>query len=191
MSIRSLWSKLPRRKRAPTLARAEEAYAKGKHADAAAQFRLLAENGELPAQLRLAHMYERGEGVLQSFVEAVRWYRSAAEQNSVFAMARLGEIYLAGMAAPDTATPAALLRLEESANQGSLLKRLYPQGLAVPQEVQGPVGQQDQDITQALPLLAGPAVTEDQAITFLRAAWQGITTVRSAPRYQRQLAYRR
>src|ERR1022692_3961133 len=37
-------------------------------------------------------------------------------------MARLGEIYLTGRAAPDTATPAALLRLEESPSQDSLLR---------------------------------------------------------------------
>ena len=49
-------------------------------------------------------------------------------------MARLGEIYLTGMAAPDTATPAALLRLEESPGEASLLKRLYPHGLSVRQD---------------------------------------------------------
>ena len=67
--------------------------------------RTLAESGSKQAQLRLGELYERGEGVLQSFVEAVRWLRRAAEQGSVPAMRRLGEIYLTGMAAPDTATP--------------------------------------------------------------------------------------
>ena len=136
MSIRSFFSKVSRLKRQPTLERAEEAYAQDRKADAAVVFRALAESGSVQAQLRLGQLYESGEGVLQSFVEAVRWYRSAAEQGSVPALARLGEIYLTGMAAPDTATPAALMQLAESASQESLLKRLYPQGLAVSQDLE-------------------------------------------------------
>jgi TPR repeat protein len=132
VSIRSAFSKLSKHKREPTLERAEEAYSEGRKSDAAGLFRALAEGGSAQAQLRLAQMYERGEGVLQSFVEAVRWFRSAAERNSVPAITRLGEIYLAGMSAPQTATPAALARLEEEGDTDSLLKRLYPQGLAVP-----------------------------------------------------------
>ena len=104
MSIRSFLAS-PFKRRA-TIERAEDAYAKDRKADAAALFRELAEGGSAHAQLRLAQLYERGEGVLQSFVEAVRWYRSAAEQGSANAQARLGEIYLTGMAAPDTATTA-------------------------------------------------------------------------------------
>jgi len=112
LGIRSFLSKVASSKREPTLEHAESAYAKGRKADAAAMWRALAEGGSEPAQLRLGQIYERGEGVLQNFVEAARWFRSAAEQGSVIAQARLGEMYLTGMAAPDTATPAALQRLE-------------------------------------------------------------------------------
>ena len=135
MSIRSFLSKVSPLKLAPTLERAEKAYTQGRKADAAAMFHALAQGGSAPAQLRLGNLYERGEGVLQSFVEATRCYRSAAEQGSVPAMDRLGEIYLTGMAAPQTATPAALHHIEERASEESLLKRLYPQGLAVPQDL--------------------------------------------------------
>jgi TPR repeat protein len=110
LSIRSFLSKVTRREREPTLARAEEEFAQGRKADAAAQFRLLAEGGSEQAQLRLGQLYEGGEGVLQNFVEAAQWFRRAAEQGSVAAQARLGEMYLTGMAAPDTATPAASRR---------------------------------------------------------------------------------
>ena len=134
MSIRSFLAS-PFKRRA-TIERAEDAYAQDRKADAAALFRELAEGGSAHAQLRLAQMYEAGEGVLQSFVEAVRWYRSAGEQGSVAALSRLGEIYLTGMAAPDTATKAALEQLGESAGQESLLKRLYPQGLAISQDLE-------------------------------------------------------
>src|ERR1019366_3859004 len=82
--------------------------------------------GAAPSQLRLGQLYEGGEGILRNFVEAVRWYGSAAEQGAVPAMARLGEIYLTGLAAPDTATPAALMRLEE---EGSV-RRQNRQGVS-------------------------------------------------------------
>src|SRR5215472_2798008 len=136
MSIRSALSTLFRRKRAPTMERAEQAYAKERRTDAAAMFRELAEQDHTGAQLRLAQLYERGEGVLQSFVQAVRWYHRAADHDSVPAMARLGEIYLTGRTPPRTATPAALARIGESGDQASLLKRLYPQGLAVAQDLE-------------------------------------------------------
>jgi TPR repeat protein len=35
-------------------------------------------DGSMQAQIRLGRLYERGEGVLQSFVAATGWYRSAA-----------------------------------------------------------------------------------------------------------------
>ena len=88
MSTRSFISKLLRgRQKAPTLERAEAAHAQGHAADAAGMIRALAERGDLQAQLRLGQLYERGDGVLQNFVEAERWYRSAAEQGSVAAQA--------------------------------------------------------------------------------------------------------
>src|SRR5450631_4072833 len=83
---------------------------------------------------RLAQLYEHGQGVLQSFVEAARWFSAAAEQGSVPAQARLGEIYLTGLAAPATATPSAVARIEASGKEGSLLSRLFPQGLSVRQD---------------------------------------------------------
>jgi len=135
LSIRSVLPQWLQGQRAPTLERAEQAYGKGSLSDAAAAFRTLAQQGNREAQWRLAQLYERGEGVLQNFVEAVRWLRSAAEQGCLPAMARLGEIYLTGLAAPDTATPAALSRLEQSSEQHSLFKRLYPEGLAVAQDL--------------------------------------------------------
>jgi TPR repeat protein len=134
VSIQSFLSKLFGRKPAPTFERAEEAYRQARQADAAGLFRAPAEQKNVQARLRLGQLYERGEGVLQNFVEAVAWFRLAAEQGSLPAMSRLGEIYLTGLAAPGTATPAARVRLEQNQSEGSLLSRLYPQGLAVRQD---------------------------------------------------------
>ena len=84
--------------------------------------------------MRLAQLYEHGQGVLQSFVEAVRWFRAAAEQGSVPAQARLGEIYLTGLRAPATASASAVARIEAPEAGGSMLNRLFPQGLSVRQD---------------------------------------------------------
>jgi TPR repeat protein len=135
VSKRPLFSRLFRRKPAATYERAEQVYAQGRHAEAATLLRTVAEQGDARAQLRVAALYERGDGVLQSFVEAERWYRSAAEQDVVAAQARLGEIYLTGLAPPDTATAAAIERIADAQRPGSLLKRLYPQGLAIAQDL--------------------------------------------------------
>ena len=97
-------------------------------------FRELADAGNVDGQLRLAQLYEHGQGVLQSFVESVRWFRAAAEQGSVPAQARLGEIYLTGLEAPATATASALSLIDAPEAEGSLLKRLFPQGLSVHQD---------------------------------------------------------
>ena len=69
MGIRSFLSKVTRRKRAPTLERAAAASASGRQAEAAVLFRALAERGDTQAQLRVAQLYERCEGLLQSLIE--------------------------------------------------------------------------------------------------------------------------
>jgi TPR repeat protein len=111
--------------------RAEQAVAEGRYADAVALYRPLADDGDADAQFRLAQLYERGQGVVQSFVGAVRWFQAAAEKGHVAAQARLGEVYLTGLEAPATATASAIAQIESSEAEDSMLKRLFPQGLAV------------------------------------------------------------
>ena len=43
------------------------------------ELRTRAERGDVVAQLLLGDMYDNGEGVAQDAVEAVRWYRLAAD----------------------------------------------------------------------------------------------------------------
>ena len=50
------------------------------------------------------------------------------------AQARLGEIYLTGLEAPATATASARSLIDAPEAEGSLLKRLFPQGLSVHQD---------------------------------------------------------
>ncbi len=44
-------------------------------------------------------MYDKGQGVPQDYAEAMRWYRSAAEQGNAKAQSNLGIMYLVGQGA--------------------------------------------------------------------------------------------
>lgn len=60
--------------------------------------RPLAEAGVLKAQLMMGILYQLGIGVAQDGAEALKWYRSAAEQNDALAWKNLGTLYLLGLA---------------------------------------------------------------------------------------------
>lgn len=83
----------------PTLTPVQEQINEGKRmykakdfAGAAKLFQKLAEQGDPKGQYLIAYQYERGEGVRQSYDEAVRWYRKSAEQGYVEAQNYLGMI---------------------------------------------------------------------------------------------------
>jgi hypothetical protein len=61
--------------------------------EAAAWFRLAAEQGNADAQRALGIMYQHGQGVPQDYKEAMQFYRSAAAQGDVNAMLYLGGLY--------------------------------------------------------------------------------------------------
>lgn len=48
--------------------------------DRTKQLQMLAEQGDSQAQYELGNIYRRGQSVEQSYVEAAKWYRKAAEQ---------------------------------------------------------------------------------------------------------------
>lgn len=56
-----------------------------------------AEEGEAASQLYLAHMYEYGKNVRQDNMEALEWFKRAANNGNAEAMANLGEIYEHGL----------------------------------------------------------------------------------------------
>lgn len=62
------------------------------------QTRPLAEAGLLKAQLMMGILYQLGIGVAQDGPEALKWYRSAADQNDALAWKNLGTLYLLGLA---------------------------------------------------------------------------------------------
>lgn len=56
-------------------------------------YRKAAEQGNADAQYNLGVCYDNGEGVTQSYEEAVKWYRLAAEQGNAMAQYNLGGCY--------------------------------------------------------------------------------------------------
>lgn len=63
------------------------------YATALRSFTDLANAGEPRAQNNMGIMYERGLGVLQSYVEAMNWYRRAADQSLPEAQFNVGSLY--------------------------------------------------------------------------------------------------
>ena len=58
--------------------------------------RVKAEQGDSGAQYNLGNMYRKGEGVLQDYKEAVKWYKKSAEQGHAKAQYNLGLAYVKG-----------------------------------------------------------------------------------------------
>jgi TPR repeat protein len=52
-----------------------------------------AEQGHALAQFNLGLAYDKGEGVIQDYKEAFKWYRRAAEQGHAYAQFNLGVMY--------------------------------------------------------------------------------------------------
>ena len=66
----------------------EEGVAAFSVADYATAYRLwlpFAKQGNASAQLGLGGKYDQGQGVMQNYAEAVKWYRMAAEQGNALA----------------------------------------------------------------------------------------------------------
>ena len=75
-------------------------------ADDIETMRKAAEAGDDVAQYSLGVMYYNGEGVLQDYTEAVKWYRKAAEQGYAAAQNNLGGMYSFGQGVPEDGVPA-------------------------------------------------------------------------------------
>ena len=102
-----------------------EALIQGKGPWVFEQTRPLAESGAVKAQLMMGILHQIGAGVEQSGLEAIRYYRLAAEQGEVLAWRNLGTLYLLGLAgvdvdkseAHDCFARARFLEMEQTARQ--------------------------------------------------------------------------
>ncbi len=77
------------------------AYNKGEYEQAYNTMRSLAETSEHAlAQYYVAMMHLRGQGVDQSYDEAAKWFRKAAQKRIKQAQYRLAELYMSGRGVP-------------------------------------------------------------------------------------------
>ena len=67
---------------------------------AVAEWRPLAEQGDMLSQFYLGLVYGFGEGVEKDLKEAIRWWRLSAEQGNVAAQSNLGFMYKYGNGVP-------------------------------------------------------------------------------------------
>ncbi len=82
--------------------------------------KLAAAEGDADEQYELAKLYAEGEGVEQNWVEAVKWYRKAAEQGHDLAQFKVGLSYQNGKGVPQSDTEA-YVWLNISAENGAPL----------------------------------------------------------------------
>lgn len=80
-----------------------------------------ARQGSAPAQYNLAKAYETGSGTRQSYSEAVRWYKAAANQGFARAQFSLGVIFEEGRPEVKRDVAYALSWYEEAARNGLTL----------------------------------------------------------------------
>ena len=73
------------------------AYDEGNYTTAYPFFLVEAEKGNVRAQHYLGTMYHNGQGVLQDYNEAAKWWKLAADQGDATAKCNLAEMYAAGV----------------------------------------------------------------------------------------------
>ena len=100
-------------------------------------YRRAAELGDASAQFKMALMYDRGKGLPQDYVEAVRWYRKSAEQGFAEAQYNLASMYDSGVGVPQEYAEA-VMWYRKAAEQGHAnaqnnLGAKYGRGQGVPQ----------------------------------------------------------
>jgi TPR repeat protein len=101
----------------------------------AEELRQLAEQGDIQAQVKLARMYEAGQGVPKDFNEALKWYREAGDHGNALAQGTLGWFYQYGQGV-ETNFPAAISWYQKAAEQGHAMSQLnlavvYDDGIGV------------------------------------------------------------
>lgn len=86
----------------PTAGRADydsglAAFNEGDYQAAFREWEPLAKSGDVDAQFALGYLYEYGEGVTQSYRQAVYWYGKAADAGDVDAAVAMGYLYESGL----------------------------------------------------------------------------------------------
>jgi len=94
--------------------------------------------GDAVTQYRVGWLHEMGQGSKQDFVEAVKWYRKAAEQEYGLAQNALGRLFMTGKAGNKDRTQAIALYERAAAQDISIaqsnLCAIYYKGIGVPKD---------------------------------------------------------
>jgi TPR repeat protein len=113
------------------------AYARGDYVSAFQLFHSLATQGNANGQYSLGFMYFNGQGVLQNFSEAMKWYRLAADQGHPIARLNLGVMHYKGQGVPQNVSEAVkwyrLAADQGNAKAQTFLGFMYFDGQGVPQ----------------------------------------------------------
>jgi len=104
-----------------------------------AELRAAANAGDAGAQFILGNTYLTGQGVPQDDVEAVRWYRLAAEQGQAAAQSSLGAMYANGRGGVPQDDVEAVRWIRQAAEQGYALAQwslglMYATAQGVPKD---------------------------------------------------------
>jgi TPR repeat protein len=91
------------------------------------------EQGHAAAQYNLGISYYNGEGVLQDYKEAVKWYRKAAEQGYADAQNNLAVCYFGGMGVLQDYVEAYAWALHAAMNGNSRVKDVLAEELTAEQ----------------------------------------------------------
>lgn len=100
-----------------TYKKAKAEYAALNYIEAFNLFRLLAEQGHVKAQYKLASMFTKGQGTERNDVEAFSWFYRAAKQNDKDAQYRVGILFEKGMGVTQDKS-AAIKWIRKAAEQG-------------------------------------------------------------------------
>lgn len=119
--------------------KALQAYNRSDFATARKVFTPLAEKGQALAEYILGLMYANGQGVPESYTEALKWLQKAAEQGEAKAQFSVGVIYFKGLGMPANQAEA-FKWYRRAADQGNAtaqynLGAMYAKGQTVPQDV--------------------------------------------------------
>jgi TPR repeat protein len=106
---------------------------------AIADLKQMAEAGDVKSQVQLGLAYVTGDGVGHDDLQAVKWFRKAADQDNPIGERYLAEMYFKGRGVPaDNAEAAKWLRLaaeQDDAQSEHNLAVMYMQALGVPKNL--------------------------------------------------------
>ncbi len=110
----------------------------GDFATAFKEWKPLAKEGDALAQYNLGLLYKKGDGVLQDYEEAVRWFQLSAKQGYAKAQVNLGLLYDNGWGVPQDYREA-VRWYQLAAEQGEVnaqynLGLMYALGEGIPQD---------------------------------------------------------